>query len=144
MTHILRSLDSAHICQYQKSKTLRKPSFLYGTKEERERKSEDRKFSIVVSRIDDSGILQADAQQLEAETARVELPAAEYPRAFEAELSGDMDFGPKELATLDDQAKEDLADVYCQVSELPADVPAELNASLPADLDKVELQNERT
>lgn len=125
-----------------KSKIMRKPTLLYDTREERERKREDRKFVIVVSRLDDSGPSHENAQELEAETVRVELPVAEDPRNDKAELPGDEEHVAKELPMPGDQAKEDLANVYCQVAELPADVPTELPASLPEHLGKLKLEGD--
>lgn len=126
-----------------KSKIMRKPSLLYGNKEERERKKEDRKFVIVVSRVDDSGPSQRDAGELEGDTSvKAELPVADDPRTFKAELPGDLDHKPQELPTPKDQAKEDLADVYCKVAELPGDVPVELPASFPEDMKKMKLQGD--
>ncbi|KAM0720407.1 hypothetical protein Q7P37_004543 [Cladosporium fusiforme] len=95
----------------QKSKILRKPSLLYGTREERERKREDRKFVIVISRLEPLSPTEGVAHELETENARAELPATEDPRTDKAELPGDEVHKPQELPTPRDQAKEDKADV---------------------------------
>lgn len=112
----------------QKSKILRRPSLTYNSREERERKNEDRKFVIVVSELVDTNTF-TEAHELmgEPDTA-AELPVPGDPRGYTSELPGDTGRDPSELPTSGDKAKEDLADVICGIAELAADVPVELPA----------------
>lgn len=111
-----------------KSSVMRKPSLLYNTREERDRKREDRKFVIVVTGLENSSPSTADVHELPVDSDRAELPVPGDPRGYKAELSGDSGMKPSQLPTADDLAKEDLANIICGVAELPANVPAELSA----------------
>lgn len=110
----------------QKSKIIRRPSLTYSSREERERKTEDRKFVIVVEL--DNIDASTEAHELEGEPGRAELPVPGDPCAFTAELPGDIRLNPLELPTSEDKSKEDRADIICGIAELPANVPVELPA----------------
>jgi len=120
----------------QKSSIIRKPSLLYNSREERDRKREDRKFVIVVTGLDNLSPSTAEVQELPVESDRAELPVPEDPRGYKAELPGDSGLKPAQLPTADDLAKEDLANIICGVAELPADIPAELPADGPSEIKK--------
>jgi hypothetical protein len=109
----------------QKSTIMRRPSLTYNSREERERKNEDRKFVIVVAELvhNDTPV---ELHELMGELYRAELPVPGDPRGYTSELPGDTKLHPLELPDNEDKAKEDLADVFCGISELPADVPTEL------------------
>lgn len=111
-----------------KSRIVRKPSVLYRSQEKRDRKREDRKFVMVVSKIESVSSPGVELHEVESEHGAVELPTSREPGTFETELPGDEKQSLSELATAEDKAKEDLADVLCGVAELPADVPVELPA----------------
>lgn len=118
--------DSAMRKPKQKSKIIRRPSLTYSSREERERKNEDRKFVIVIELIDFD--TSTEAHELAGEPDRSEMPVPNDPRAFTAELPGDTRLKPLELPTSEDKSNEDRADIICGIAELPANVPVELPA----------------
>jgi len=119
--------DSAMRKPKRKSKVVRRPSLTYSSREERERKSEDRKFVIVVAEVA-SGETSTYVQELATNDDRVEMPVPDDSRGFMSELPGSSEFETSELPNNEDLAIEDSADVLCCVAELPADVPVELPA----------------
>jgi len=115
----------------QKSNIIRKPSLLYKEREERERKREDRKFVLVVTRLDHTSQSPAEVHELAGDAHRAEMPVPDDPRCHTAELSGDTTLRPSELPTANDKAKEDMADVICGICEAPGDAPVESSAGMP-------------
>jgi hypothetical protein len=111
----------------QKSTIMRRPSLTYNSREERERKNEDRKFVIVVAELV-SNDTPVGLHELMSEPDRTELPVPGDPRRYTTELPGDTRLHPLELPSNEDKAKEDLADIIYGVAELPADVPTGLPA----------------
>lgn len=116
------------------------------SKEERERKKEERKFVLVLSRLDDNGVPTQALQELDATSDVVEMPASHDPTTFTAELPGDEGRMPVELpaglAPLD--LKPDLPSG--SIAELPADMPVEStlkdDKKLSAGMERVELSTE--
>lgn len=108
----------------QKSKIMRRPSLTYSSREERDRKNEDRKFVIVVELIDTD--TSTEVHELVGDSIRAEMPVPGDPRGFTSELPADTRLRPLELPTIEDEAKEDRADIICGITELAADVPVEL------------------
>jgi hypothetical protein len=119
--------DSALRQPRQKSKIIRRPSLTYNSREERERKNEDRKFVIVVAELIDNDT-PTGLHELMGELDRVEMPVPGDPRGYTTELPGDTRLHSLELPNNEDKAKEDLADTVCGVAELPADVPIDFPA----------------
>lgn len=81
----------------QKSKALRKGAFLYSKREDRERKREERKFVIVVTRLDEAGQAVEDLKEDDAaERSPVEIGSSDEPAKI-AELDADFGLNPVEL-----------------------------------------------
>ena len=88
----------------QKSKAFRKPAIMYSNREDRDRKLEERKFVLVVTKLDDEGIPSQAIQEL----------AGEDSGAVEIGSSGDLSSKIAEMPA-------DKGNVYV---ELPAEMPA--------------------
>lgn len=92
--------QSATKNQEQKSKAFRKQTFMYG-KEDRDRKREERKFILVVTKLDEEGQPSAALQELAAESAPgiPDIPemATEDAKYNIAEMLGDMPTDEKKL-----------------------------------------------
>lgn len=96
--------DSAMKNPEQKSKSFRKPTLFYSNREDRERKTDERKFVLVVTKLDEDG------QPMEAIK---ELRGTDIA-AVEIDSSGDVSSTIAEMPA-------DEANVYV---ELPAELPA--------------------
>jgi len=85
--------ESAMKNKDQKSKIFRKETHWYGKKEERDRKREERKFVIVITKLDEEGKPTEAAQELGAEgpALMAELPNSEDPKVHMAEMPGDFE-----------------------------------------------------
>jgi len=70
---------------------------LGSSKEERERKKEERKFVIVMTRLDDEGVPVEALHELDATCDVVEMPVPPDARTFAVELPGDERSMPVEL-----------------------------------------------
>ena len=82
----------------QQSKTFRKPAMWYSSREDRSRKEEERKFVIVVTKLDEDGQPTEAIQELEGtDAAPVELAGSGDPSHSVAELPGDEGAVPVEL-----------------------------------------------
>ncbi|KXT10004.1 hypothetical protein AC579_1238 [Pseudocercospora musae] len=104
--------ESAMKRKEQKSRSFRKPSNLYSSREDRERKQEERKFCIVVTRLDEEG-----------------LPADAIHDIAESDLAAEMD-SKEPIYEIPELHGDDEMPV-----ELPAEVPAEtLGARREADI----------
>ena len=84
-----------------RSKRFRKPASMYSDKNERARKEEERKFVMVVTKLDEEGQpTEAIAELAGAETTPIELSATENPSFSVAELPGDESVEPVELPAI--------------------------------------------
>lgn len=82
----------------QKSKAFRKSAFLYSKREDRERKRDERKFVIVVTRLDNDGQPTEALHELDlAEKGPVEIGSSEVTSSTIPELPGDQKIMPVEL-----------------------------------------------
>ncbi|KAK1813525.1 hypothetical protein LTR12_012094 [Friedmanniomyces endolithicus] len=87
--------------------TFRKPASLYSSREERDKKREDRKFVIVVTKLDQeegqpaSALEQINEMAAEGPGAMGELPATEDAKYNVAELPGDTTIMPVELPAME-------------------------------------------
>ncbi|KAK1810687.1 hypothetical protein LTR12_014928 [Friedmanniomyces endolithicus] len=86
--------------------TFRKPASLYSSREERDKKREDRKFVIVVTKLDHesqstSALEQISEMAAEGPGAMGELPATEDAKYNVAELPGDTMIMPVELPAME-------------------------------------------
>lgn len=102
--------ESAMKNDEQKSKTFRKPSLLYSKREERERKEEERKYVIVVTKLDANGAPAEAIREMERNEERTgqagvtkeaetiaEMPGDTYQGFLIPELPGDDGLGMAEL-----------------------------------------------
>lgn len=80
--------------QKSKSSKGRSPS---DSKEERQRKKEEKKFVIVVSRLNGDGVAAETLQELDVTGDAIDLPVQHDPKNFTAELPGDEGCMPVEL-----------------------------------------------
>jgi len=87
--------------------TFRKPASLYSSREERDKKREDRKFVIVVTKLDQeegqpaSALEQISEMAAEGPGGMGELPATEDAKYHVAELPGDTTIMPVELPAME-------------------------------------------
>ncbi|CAK4031504.1 Hypothetical predicted protein [Lecanosticta acicola] len=90
--------ESAMKRQHQKHHSFRKPTSLYSKHEDRDRKTEERKFCIVVSKLDGEGFPSEAFHELAGEEARVLEMADPKNVIYEVpELPGDEGTRPAEL-----------------------------------------------
>ena len=91
--------ESAMKRQNQKRHSFRKPTSFYSRREDRERKAEERKFCIVVTKLDEEGVpSEAIHHELSEENARVlEMSDPENVIYEIPELPGDEGVPPAEL-----------------------------------------------
>lgn len=84
----------------QKSKAFRKSALLYSNREDRERKRDERKFVIVVTRLNEDGQPMEALERLgmdEKSSGVVEIGSSDEPSASVSELPGDLAVDPVEL-----------------------------------------------
>jgi hypothetical protein len=117
--------DSAMRKPKKNSRTIRRPSLTYSSREEREWRNEDRKFVVVVAEII-SDQSSANVHELTANTESVEV-SGDSPGCV-SELPVESKCRPSELPNNEDMAEEDLADVIYGIAELSADTRVELPA----------------
>lgn len=102
----------------KKSRTFRKPVLMYGSREDRNRKTEERKFVLVITRLDEEGNPMEAIKELEAaDGGPVEIGSSGDTTSKIPELPGDE------------------GNAYV---ELPANSPAELPAEMPTDKKKLD------
>ena len=81
------------------SKTFRKPTLMFSNPEDRERKREERKFVIVVTKLDEDGQPSEALNEFagKEETTPVEIGSSGEPEFSVAELPGDEAMDPVEM-----------------------------------------------
>ena len=131
--------------QEGRSSDFRKPTGLYSTREERDRKRDERKFMIVVTKLAPDGqpldaINEASELLAEGPGAMPELPASDDARYSATEMPGDETLMPVELP-----ATEYLLPAAHSLgygSEAPAGY-AEMDSDTTQLLDKTHLSDEK-
>ena len=112
-----------------RTKAFRKPAAFYSKGEERDRKKDERKFVIVVTKLDEDGQPMEAIQELSTETGPVEIGSSGGPTMTTAELPAEVPV-PVELPADTNAPVKLPADTNAPV-ELPADMSTPVE--LPAD-----------
>lgn len=113
------------------SKAVRKHSLLYSSREERERKREERKFVLVVTPLDGRFVQHSgEASELPASDEALEMPVQADVSTFTTELPGSEGSKSVELPTTRVDAE---STVGQQVFELPAELPASFGGTAVHD-----------
>ena len=131
-----------------RSGDFRKPATMYGSREERDRKRDERKFMIVVTKLDPEGqpldaINEASEMLAEGPGAMGELPASEDAKYNVAELPVEEAVMPVELPAMNYQLPAAYSLGYGSEKLEPPTGYAELDSDTTQLLEKTHLSDEK-
>lgn len=126
----------------QKSKAFRRPAVSYNSREDRARKTEERKFVLVVTKLDEEGVPSEALKSLEGkEGAPVEIGSSGEVSSAIAEAPGDEEFAYAELpAEMPTAANEKKLDPPVGYVEMEGSTYVEMDADNSRMMEKLQLE----